>query len=94
MKTLCLQVAAHLATLQRQLEMPREMVYEESGRLDSMIGPTPGMPPLKVTSLTTNPVSYLYLPYIITSYQLCTLQYVHYMIPRCVLFIILTRVWR
>jgi len=49
------KVAAHLAALQRQLEMPRELTYDESGRLENMIGPTPGHPNIKVTSLTSNP---------------------------------------
>ena len=31
------------------------MSYDESGRLENMIGPTPGSS-IKVTSLTTNPV--------------------------------------
>ncbi|KAL5261671.1 hypothetical protein ACHWQZ_G007387 [Mnemiopsis leidyi] len=48
------KVAAHLAALQRQLEIPRELSYDESGRLENMIGPTPGIS-VKVTSLTTNP---------------------------------------
>ena len=50
-----LQVAAHLAALQRQLEVPRDVSYDESGRLENMIGPTPGCS-VKVTSLTSNPV--------------------------------------
>jgi hypothetical protein len=36
--------------------MPRELTYDESGRLENMIGPTPGHPNIKVTSLTSNPV--------------------------------------
>ena len=51
------QVAAHLAALQRQLEVPRELTYDEMGRLENMVGPTPGMVnSIKVTSLTSNPV--------------------------------------
>ncbi|XP_063677981.1 coiled-coil domain-containing protein 178-like isoform X1 [Bolinopsis microptera] len=50
------KVAAHLAALQRQLEVPRELTYDEMGRLENMVGPTPGMVnSIKVTSLTSNP---------------------------------------
>eukprot|EP00116_Pleurobrachia_bachei_P010949 sb/3471211/ len=51
------RVAAHLAALQRQIEAPSVQTFDgtKGGRMDSLIGPTPGSPPLKITSLTSNP---------------------------------------